>query len=209
MSINIINQVPIKSPLNIPSDGIQDNDDFVNNFNQLSLKKEQGSTSGGSKKDLAYNYYFGAGQTPMHQAVDQFDEEELYQPGTKVQFNPEYPIIPINPINNNQMNMGQQTFMKNENFDMGKKGFKYGDFQGEFQNVPVQNFPMNQNFGMGEYNYGNMNNQIVPGNNMNVNFQHGGKNMGQSGKRHYTSQQGFNKNRNKAPFPDQESMKYF
>jgi len=59
MNINIINQVPIQPGLgnNHRMQGNFDNEEFTSNFSKLNLRNETGY--GNSKKDMAYNYYFG------------------------------------------------------------------------------------------------------------------------------------------------------
>ena len=179
MNINIINQIPLNTANSLNfSQGTasMDNEDFINNFSNMSIRKESLSVSNNSsspskKKDLAYNYYFGdqAGVNtagleggnsayernfnliPNLQKVQNFNNYQNLQTSNN---NPQY------PIRNNQNSQYFQNPIPNSNFNNGNgNGYNINHHNmRNLKNLQTPQFNNDQiNNNLGSYN----NNHII------------------------------------------------
>ncbi len=162
MNINIINQIPMQTGNNYMMQGNLDNEEFINNFSKLNLKKESGYAQK-SKKDMAYNYYFGYPGAESNSV----DNSGIGSPNN-------YPDEGENENSyySNQMQMQMQMNQPKTYFDQGmpnRMGMNQNqNYQGAMNIKPNQQFN-NDNF----YN--------KHGQNMNPKGQFGGHNQGQGG----------------------------
>jgi hypothetical protein len=150
MNINIINQLPIQSGVgnNYMMQGNLNNEELISNFSKLNMRNE---TAYGqkSKKDMAYNYYFGQPDGESNNIGVNYDNLGIPVPMQNFNEEPIYGYESpnfLNQISNNQNNFFDNRIGINSsqqmNMDSQHKG-KYinekNNYNREFSNKGFTN----------------------------------------------------------------------
>lgn len=151
MNINIINHIPMKSPAHLNylmNNRGDENEELINNFSKMNIKSDsvinsqmsgmnmenQSLSKPPGKKDMAYNYYFGAqGEKQSSNSEENFS---LYEPDEEVQ--------QIDP----RVLQGNfpQNFQNPNNINNFKNKFQKSGYGGMSSQVPFQNYSTPQSF---------------------------------------------------------------
>jgi hypothetical protein len=154
MNINIINQVPVQPGINnnYMMQGSLDNEEFINNFSKLNMRNESGYGVK-SKKDMAYNYYFGQPGGDSGNMGINYDNPGMPTgiPNFPEDSNLEYD----NPNFFNQMQMPNQSVQPNAYFDQ-RNIMGFNPNQQMNMNTPNKGKYYNEknNFNKGQFNKG-------------------------------------------------------